>query len=211
MIWPKGPCIGSLFIAGVMIDENMDDKLRAIGVKDSKLLSHKRRVELEKEIRKIAKDVMIIKVMPEEIDAAVDSGDGFNLNWLEARKQAEIINELKPDRAIIDCPSPNISKYTEYLTKLLDNKDVGLVVEHKADKNFPSVAAASIVAKVEREKEVNEIEKMVDESIGSGYVSNKICQRFIKDNFEKYPKIFRKSWSTWKNHDHMKKQAKLDE
>ena len=65
MIWPKGPCIGSLFIAGVMIDENMDDKLRAIGVKDSKLLSHKRRVELEKEIRKIAKDVMIIKVMPE--------------------------------------------------------------------------------------------------------------------------------------------------
>lgn len=205
----RGPVVGSLFIAGVMIDESMDDKLREIGVKDSKLLSHKKRMALEKEIKKIAKNFKVIKVLPKEIDAAVDSDDGTNLNWLEARKQAEIINELKPDKAIIDCPSPNIRAYTEYLRRLLKNKDVELLVEHKADKNFFSCAAASIIAKCERENEVLEIEKMVGESIGSGYASNSICQKFLKNNFEKYPEIFRKSWISWKNHNNMKKQARL--
>ncbi len=207
----RGPVIGSLFVCGVMIDESMNDKLKEIGVKDSKLLTHKKRAELEKEIKKIAVAVKIVKVTPKEIDAAVANDSGFNLNWLEAHKQAEIINELKPDKAIIDCPSPNIKAYTAYLRNLLQNKDVELIVEHKADKNFPSVSASSIVAKVEREKEVEEIEKRVGESIGSGYPSNPTCQKFLKDNFEKYPDIFRKSWMPYKNHNNIKQQKKLGE
>lgn len=206
----RGPVIGSLFICGVLIDERMNDKLKGIGVKDSKLLSHKRRVELEKEIKKIAKKVKIIKLSPKEIDSAVDSDSGLNLNWLEAKKQAEIINELNPDKAIIDCPSPNCRAYGEYLKILLKNKNVVLTIEHKADKNYVVCGSASIIAKVEREKEVKEIEKMVGESIGSGYSSNQVCQKFLKHNFEKYPEIFRKSWVSWKNHNNMKKQAKLD-
>ncbi|MEW6063003.1 MAG: ribonuclease HII [Nanoarchaeota archaeon] len=207
----RGPCIGSMFIVGAMFDERDLAKLKSLGVKDSKLLVHKKRVELAEKIKKIAKKIKIVQVRPREIDKAVESKNGLNLNWLEALKQAEIINELKPDKAIIDCPSPNIKKYGEYLLNLLKNKKIELIVEHKADYKYIPVGAASIIAKVEREKEVKKIEKFVGESIGSGYSSNPICQEFIKHNIDKYPEIFRKSWMTYKAHKTAKSQKKLDE
>jgi len=205
----KGPVIGSLFICGTLFDEKDINKLKELGVKDSKLLPHRKRIELAKEIKKIAKKYKIIQVKPEEIDKAVNKEDGLNLNWLEAHKTAEIINELKPDKAIIDCPNPNIKKYKEYLLNLLKNKEIELIVEHRAEKYF-SVAASSILGKCAREKEMEQIQKKYGNT-GPGYTSNPITQKFVKENFDKYPEIFRKSWVTWKNHHNAKKQHKLDE
>src|SRR3989338_11087511 len=208
---PKGPCVGSLFLVGAMFNEEDVPKLKEIGVKDSKLLTHKKRKELSKEIEKLAVEIKIIQVKPKEIDEAVSDDNGFNLNWLEAKKQAEIINQLKPHKMIIECPSPNINAYTNYLKKLLDPElleTTQLVIEHRAEKHMP-VAAASIIAKCEREKEVEEIEKITKESIGSGYSSNPICQKFLKENFDKFQEIFRKSWISWKNHDEARKQKKI--
>ncbi|MBU2634285.1 MAG: ribonuclease HII [Nanoarchaeota archaeon] len=202
--------MGSLFISGILIDEKDIPKLKQIDVKDSKLLTHKKRVELEGKIKKIVKKHKTIKVTPNEIDDAVDGNNTLNLNWLEAHKSAEIINSLKPDKAILDCPSPNIEKYKNYIKKLLKNKDTELVVEHKADLNHRSVAAASILAKCAREKEVEQLKKKYG-NIGPGYPSNETTKEFIKENYNKHPEIFRKSWSTWKNIAQQKKQKKLGE
>ena len=133
----KGPVIGNLVIVGVLIEENNISKLEKMGVKDSKLLTHKKRIFLSEKIKKIAEKYKIIKIEPIEIDNAIDGDQSLNLNWLEAHKTAEIINELKPDKAIIDCPSPNIKKYKDYLIKLLDNKEIELIIEHHAEKHFP--------------------------------------------------------------------------
>jgi len=154
----RGPIIASMYLVGVLGDETVEEKFKQMGVKDSKLLTHKKRCLLEGKIKDLALKVKIIQVKPEEIDMAVDGGK-LNLNWLEAHKQAEIINELKPDKVIIDCPSPNIKKFKEYLLNLIEDKRVELVVEHKADKNYFIVGAASIIAKCEREKEVAELKK----------------------------------------------------
>ncbi len=208
----RGPVVGSLFIVGAMFNEEDLEKLNSAGAKDSKLLTHKKRKELAKLIEKLAVEIKIIKVTPKEIDEAVSDDNGFNLNWLEAKKQAEIINQLKPHKMIIDCPSPNIKAYTNYLRKLIDPKlleTLQLVIEHRAEKHMP-VAAASIIAKVHRENEVLEIEKVVGQSIGSGYPSNPVCQKFLKENFDKYPEFIRKSWSTFKNLDDQKKQKSLE-
>lgn len=206
----RGPVIGSLFVAGALFNEEDLDKLKELGVKDSKLLAHKKRIELSKKIIKIARDWKIIKVTPQEIDNAVDSDSkDMNLNWLEAHKQAELINSLKPDVAIIDCPSPNIKKFTEFLKNLLE-VECELIVEHKADLNFLPVAAASILAKCSREDEVEELKKKYG-NIGPGYTSNEITQKFIKENWEKHPEIIRHSWSTIKNHKNAKIQKSLDE
>lgn len=199
----RGPVIGSLVIAGVMVDEL---GWRVDGVKDSKLLSHKKRIELDKKIKKTSR-YKIIKISPQEIDNALFSRH-LNLNWLEAVKQAEIINALKPDKAIIDCPSPNCKKYTQYLKRLLKNKKTELIVEHKADMKYPVCSAASILAKVEREKEIAQLKKKYG-NIGPGYPSNPITQKFIKENWEKHPEIFRKSWITFKNHQKQKHQKRL--
>ena len=209
----RGPAVGSLFIVGAMFNEEDIEKLKEAGIKDSKLLTHKKRKELAKIIEKLAVEIKVIKVSPKEIDEAVLDDNGFNLNWLEAKKQAEIINQLKPHKMIIDCPSPNIKAYTNYLKKLIDPQlleTMQLVIEHRAEKFMP-VAAASIIAKCKREEEVLEIEKITGESIGSGYSSNPVCQNFLKENFDKYPEFIRKSWSTFKVLDNQKKQKSLEE
>jgi ribonuclease HII len=204
----RGPVIGSLFMAGVLIEEKDSVKLKKIGAKDSKLVKAQDRIPLSKEILKIAKNSKVIQVTPKEIDDAVKSED-MNLNWLEAQKVAEVINHLKPDKAIIDCPSPNLEAYSDYIKRYLSNPNIKLIVEHKADSNFPSVGAASVLAKIAREKDVAAIEKKVGESIGSGYPANKVCQKFLKKNYKKYPEIIRQSWASYKNIINEKHQKKL--
>jgi len=178
----RGPVIGPMIIAGVMIEDGREEMLGK--VRDSKLLRHKQRRILSKNIKKVSA-FEIIQIDPEEIDAALLS-DSLNLNWLEAHKQAEIINKLKPDVAIIDCPSPNRKKYTEYLRNLLKNPKIKLIVEYKADVNYPACSAASILAKEKREKEMKKIKKKYGKT-GPGYPANPITQKFIKENWEKHP------------------------
>ncbi len=209
----RGPVIGSMFIVGAMFEEGKLKELAKMGVKDSKMLTHPKRIALSVKIKEIAKKIKAIKVEPAEIDKAVNSEDGLNLNWLEALKQAEIINELKPDRVVIDCPSPNIKAYTNFLKEHINKSLLGkveLIVEHKADQNFLECSSASIIAKVMREEEVAELKKKYGE-IGPGYPSNPVTQKFIKENWEKHPEIFRKSWATWQNHKKAKGQKKIDE
>lgn len=191
----RGPVIGPMIMSGVMIDE---DKVESLGnARDSKLVSHKERVELDRDIRENKEvEYEVIVIDPEVIDGALLSEE-LNLNWLEAHKQAEIINKLKPDKAIIDCPSINVESFEKYLRVLLDNSKMELVVEHKADANYKVCAAASILAKVEREKQMDQIRSEVGDC-GPGYPSNRITQEFVKNNWNKYPKIFRKTWSTYK-------------
>ena len=190
-----------------MIDESKLNELNF--AKDSKLLTPKKREEFYKKIIKLA-DYKIVIVEPPEIDAALESQE-LNLNWLEAHKSAEIIIELCPDEAHIDCPSPNIERYKSYLKDLLKtNREVDLWVGHKMELKSKVVAAASIIAKVTRDNIIEEIKKKYGD-IGPGYMSNIITQKFLKENWEKHPEIFRKSWISWKNHKNHKEQKGLGE
>lgn len=194
----RGPVLGPLIMAGVLISKLDEEKLKEIGVKDSKLLTQEKREYLFNKIINISKSTRIIIIEPQEIDKAIFSEDHMNLNWLEAKKSAEIINEFKPTTVILDCPHTTPEKYKEYVTNLLKNKDIEIISEHKADVNYPVVSAASILAKVVREREMKKIKFKYGET-GPGYPANQITQKFIKENFEKHPEIFRKSWKTFKN------------
>ncbi|MDD5649509.1 MAG: ribonuclease HII [Candidatus Nanoarchaeia archaeon] len=205
----RGPIIGPMVMCGISIEEEEVPKLKKIKVKDSKLLTHKKRIELYEKINEIVKDFKIFIIYPEEIDSSVDSQIS-NLNKLEMIKTAQIINYLKPDKAIIDCPSPNIKKYTEEIKVYLKEKPE-LIIEHKADVNHPECSAASIIAKVIREEEVEKIKKQYNIDFGSGYMSDPKTQKFLEENFhkEELHKIFRKSWLPFKNH--VNKQKNLSE
>ncbi len=203
----RGPVLGSLVIAGVTLDEKDLDKLETLGVKDSKLLTKEKREELFEKIKELVLEYKIIKVSPSEIDHVLEKTSS-NLNWLEADKSIEIIDSFKEvDKAIIDCPSSNCEKYENYVKKSLNN-DVELVVEHKADFNYLIVAAASILAKVVRDREMEEIKKKYGDC-GPGYPSNSITMKFVRENIDKYPEIFRRSWATFKREKGVKKQKSL--
>ncbi len=194
----KGPILGPLVLAAVAIEEKNLKKLESLpNLKDSKLLTPKQREILFKEIIKLAKIYKILTINPNEIDEAIDGENELNLNWLEAQKSAQLINELNPDHVFIDCPSPNIPAYTAYLQNIIDTK-TEIICKHKAETLFKLVAAASILAKVTRDKEIKEIQKNIKEKIGSGYLTDKITQEFLQNNYQQYPNIIRKSWITYK-------------
>jgi len=198
----RGPLIGPMILAGVLVTKSQDSQLKKKGVTDSKLLLHEKRVQLSEIIKTNSESYFITKATPEEIDSSIKSG--INLNTLEAMKAAEIINALNKKKeqvkVIIDCPSVNTNAWRKKLlefVKHIDNLEV--ICEHKADFNYASVSAASILAKVEREKEVEKIKKEYG-NIGSGYPSDPYTKEFLKTHGKRLENsgIFRKSWATWK-------------
>jgi ribonuclease HII len=203
----RGPLIGPMVLAGVMVKEENLPILKKLNVKDSKLHTPKQREALFKQIIEIT-DYYITISTPEEIDAALNNPD-LNLNKLEAIKTAEIINNLKPDKAIIDLPSNNKEAYQEYLESHIKNKTI-LQLEHKADENYPVCSAASILAKVTRDKEIKKLQEKYGD-LGSGYPSDPTTQKFLKSHWEKYPEIFRKTWATYKKVANSKKQKTLSD
>jgi ribonuclease HII len=208
----RGPILGPLVLAAVAIEDKDLKKLEKIKiVKDSKLLSPKQREEAYKKIVKVIKEYKIIIVSPQEIDEAVESDKGMNLNWLEAHKTAEMINQLKPDDAFIDCPSNNIQAYTAYLKNIVKNSKTNLICRHKADVLFKVVSAASILAKVTRDAELAKLQKEIPIKLGSGYLTDPITQEFLEKYHEMYPDIIRKSWITYKRLLEKKNQQQLSE
>ena len=214
----RGPLIGPMILAGVLMEKKDEKKFKSLGVTDSKLLNHAQRIQLEKEIKSKVISYEIVKSSPDEIDDAVES---INLNTLEAKKAAEVINIINKGKyhnqkinIIIDCPSNNILSWKNTLIKFIKYKDnLDIKCEHKADFNHPSVSAASILAKCVREEEVAKIKEKYKYcgDTGSGYPSDPNTIEFLKKNGKKLENsgIFRKSWSTWKSLFPGKKQATL--
>lgn len=201
----RGPVIGPMVIAGIVIDEKDLHKLKEFGVKDSKLLTPKQRELIYTKLIKEVKRYKVVKIPPEEVDKYVFS-ETTNLNFLEADKMAEVINALRPDQVIVDCPSNNKKAFASYLESKLSVK-TSLRCEHKADRDFLIVGASSIIAKTIREREVDLLKKRLG-SIGSGYPSDEITKKFLKENWNKHPEIFRHSWSTYQEFSQGKKSKK---
>ncbi len=198
----RGPILGPMFLAGVLINNEDEKKLKDLGARDSKLIQHSERVKLALEIHKIVLASHIAESSPKEIDQAVET---INLNTLEAKKAAEIINKLNIEKekikVIIDCPSVNTVTWKKTLEKYISHKNnLDIHCEHKADFNYPVVGAASILAKVARERAVEIIKEQFG-NIGSGYPSDPYTKAFLEKNKEmlKTTDIVRKSWATWKN------------
>ncbi len=198
----RGPVIGPMILSGVLIKKDQEKKLKDIGAKDSKLLTHPQRIALELEIKKLVMKYHIVQATPAEIDEAVFSGT--NLNTLEARKMAEVINALNDGKSeikvIVDCPSINTKKWREKLLSFIKNKsNLTVICEHKADFNHSVVSAASILGKVVREEEVAKIKEKYGNT-GSGYPADPFTKTFLREKGKELADsgIFRKSWATWK-------------
>jgi ribonuclease HII len=166
------------------------------------MLSIKRIYLLEREIIKSSNNFKVIKLSAEEIDNRFENGK--NLNYLELDNMAEIANNLAGETVVIDSPSRNTEKIRLYLSKKI--KDKKIIAENYADKNHIEVSAASIIAKANREREVEKIKKELGYDFGSGYPSDPKTIQFIKIiteneriNQEPYKKFVRKTWNTVKN------------
>lgn len=134
----RGPLVGAVVAAAVVLDPNKPIE----GLMDSKKLSEKKRERLYNEILEKAIGVAVGRAEAEEID---------KINILQASllamKRAVEGLECAVDHVVVDgnhCPSLTVS--------------VEAVI--KGDMTIPAISAASIVAKVTRDREMLELDKV---------------------------------------------------
>lgn len=211
--------LGPLTISIVSIKKSKEMKLSNIGVRDSKMLTPRKRTFLYDEITSLADEVRLYKIGNEEIDRAIATG--ISLNSLEALNFARLIDTLntQPDRLFLDSPDVVPERFglrvglfskKNIRIKGLDvqgvqpindgekKKPILIIAEHKADVRYPVVSAASIIAKVERDAEIERIQDKLGMDIGSGYPSDKVTIDAIRANLnnEKMAKFIRQRWKT---------------
>jgi ribonuclease HII len=187
----RGSMIGPLVIAGLVIEKSKTKILTEFGVRDSKKLSPLARQKLYGKIIKLADDYTISKITPHQIDAHVLN---HKLNHLEASHMARVIKKLQPTISYVDSCDVNEKRFGQELGRLA--KTGRIRSYHHADSTFVVVSAASIIAKVTRDRTIAKLNKKYD--LGSGYPSDEKTVRFVRNWFFEHgqmPDFVRKSWA----------------
>jgi ribonuclease HII len=197
----RGPIIGPLVVAGVLVPKEQQMALKALGARDSKLLTPGLRTQLNAKIRATVTKVSLVEAQPAEIDDCVLHGGRLRrLNYLEARMMANVLSDLAPQEAYVDASDVNESRYGSDIREFLPQnlKGMHIISEHHADRTFPVVSAASIIAKVRRDALVENLHTQYGD-FGSGYITDPKTMSFLRvwrQTHHEYPPIVRMSWKT---------------
>ncbi len=187
----KGAVLGPLVIAGVCCDS--DEECRELGARDSKTLSPDRREALYEVIRgRFPTAISILDAR--DVDRALSI---MTINERLARAHAAVLQYLRPDTAYVDACDVNAARHGRTMRRFLVHKCV-LVTEHKADDLHPVVGAASIIAKVVRDREMAILRSQFG-PLGSGYPSDPETRRYLEQYIADHhhpPPFARRSWQT---------------
>lgn len=193
----RGPMIGPMIVCGVLVDPSDLSVLQEMGVKDSKVLSPKRRSELSRGIQKLAKRVAVRRVTASRIDLLRNRGT--TLNEIEVREFALVLRTLRPEIAYLDAADVNPDRFRDLVVKRmqLQPERLRVVSEHKADSKYVVVSAASVVAKVERDAAIEVLHSRYGD-FGSGYPSDPKTVEFVRgvvNRDEDLPDFVRATWA----------------
>jgi len=186
----RGSVLGPLVIAGISIEQKNIKQLVKIGVKDSKQLSPQLREKLYEQILSLVEGYHVAKIPPKTIDKSVSKN---LLNQLEANYMAKVIKKLQASSSYVDSCDVNPKRFGLYISNLA--KTGKIISSHHADRRYPVVSAASIIAKVNRDREIEKLRK--NHALGSGYPSDPKTMKFIKEWVSQngdVPIFVRKSW-----------------
>ncbi|QQG49515.1 MAG: ribonuclease HII [archaeon] len=191
--------VGPLVVAGVSVSRRGEELLKEIGVRDSKSLSPRRREHLYGEILKVSERVHWEEIPPGEIDRVVRTGRKYRkLNYLEAQYFARVIDELGAPRVTVDAADAVPERFGNVISDHL-RKPCAVLSLHRADRNFAEVSAASIVAKVLRDRSIERLKDGLGD-FGSGYPSDPATRVFFSERMRRgapLPDFARGSWKTW--------------
>jgi len=193
----RGPLLGPMVVTGVSLPERRLPELLHAGVRDSKDLTPQARRLLAELIEKLSSHVVVVLVPPRLIDSV-------NLNELEENTIIFIIERLYSvaraggcslRRVYVDAVGP-----PERLEKRLrEATGLEVVVSPKADARYLPVSAASIIAKVARDAEVEKLRRLYGVR-GSGYPTDPETLAWLREAYQRSPDrppdYIRASWGT---------------
>jgi ribonuclease HII len=185
--------LGPIIVAGICVSKKSISEMIKKGIKDSKLLTPKKRQILFGHVVSIAESICICRINIAEIDFHVFKN---NLNTLEAEAMAITISNMKSDKTYVDSCDVNPSRYQRTISSFLKRNSTKLISMHHADKLNVVVSGASIIAKVIRDSEITKIRVKYGD-IGSGYPSDKKTIEFVRQWFRQkneIPPFARRSW-----------------
>ena len=185
----RGSVLGPLVIAGIVIKQTKVNQLKKQGIRDSKKLTPLARERLYKIIINIVDNYYVTRISPKIIDKSVFN---HSLNHLEARYMAKVISKLSPSIAFVDSCDVNPRRFGKEISKLTFRSKIKSY--HHADSKFVVVSAASILAKVSRDRAITKLKKKYN--IGSGYPSDPKTKAFVKKSIKRNEPLtfIRKSW-----------------
>lgn len=202
----RGPVLGPLVIACAITDD--EGMLRQLGVKDSKALTPAARERMAPELQRKLAGVCVLTVNAARLDSLMGER---TLNEIEVSMFGEAtltaarnVGIARLDVLQVDAADTNAAAFGGYVRQVLEIMDpefqVGDVVsEHKADTRYPAVGAASILAKVERDRQVRKISEEAGVDVGSGYPSDPVTKQFLRDYISAngdVPPFCRRAWQT---------------
>lgn len=170
----RGPVIGPLVVAGVA---GRPDQIPD-GVDDSKRLRPDRRERLATCIQASPLTVAVRTITAEELNQRMDGGE--NLNLIETHAFADVLRALNPEQAIVDQVGPDEDAFAKELSTCI-GQACSITARAGADASDPMVAAASILAKVERDDAIARIAERLQADVGSGYPSDPVTRDFLED------------------------------
>jgi len=207
----RGCVIGPLVLCRAGCERSQEKELLKLGVKDSKRLSAKAREALEAPVRELC-DIKTHHLSAVQITHKMDS---LNLNDIEAEAIGEMLSDAPPNSQVfIDSPDNVPIKFAARVQRLFHATPARagaaparasvlphLVCENKAEDRYPVVAAASIIAKVERDREIEKIKKIVGHDFNSGYTSDPITIAYLARHAqdEVLRPYIRWKWATMEN------------
>ncbi len=211
----RGPVLGPMVMAIVACEQKDVDFLNQIGVKDSKLLTLAKRNKFSRIIKQRLAHA-IIKVSPVDVDKSL-ANPNSSLNDLEAYTSGKLIRRIIEKQSIkniiLDLPSKNKEDYVQKVRSQLKfpANAIPIKAEYKADLNYVQVAAASILAKVARDKAMATLSKKLNLSLGSGYPADATTIHCLHEHFDKLKKekLVRLEWKTTKEFLEKKRQTTL--
>ncbi len=188
----RGPVLGPMVAAAVAVG---DGESLPRGIDDSKRLTSTRREALAAALAEHDGIEIGIAIVPvERID-----DPGTDMNTLTVEAQTEAVDAAVDDGAsgVLDACDTDPERFARRVDERLSTV-VSMIAEHGADAKHPIVAAASVVAKVERDARVKALEEEYG-PVGSGYPSDPATREFLARVVEEtgeLPACARRSWST---------------
>jgi ribonuclease HII len=183
----RGPAIGPLVVCAFSIKKSERKYLDDLGVQDSKKMSKKRReLVYEKLMAKSEEHEWGIGVEtchPADIDKWMETG---TLNSLEVELFANAIKRAGVASSDVNCLSldacdVNEERFGRNVSEVLGSNwdECKIDSRHKMDSNDVLVGAASIIAKVNRDKEISILSRNEGLDLGSGYPSDQVTKHAI--------------------------------
>ncbi|XP_055333333.1 ribonuclease H2 subunit A-like isoform X2 [Paramacrobiotus metropolitanus] len=206
----RGPVLGPMVYGACYVAKKSEGLLSSVKVADSKTLTEEQRNQCFANLHAGADNFgwMAQILSPAVISKCMLSRAKYNLNAISHDSAMFLIQSvLDLEIRVAGVYLDTVGDPSKYQAKLRDRFPhiPDIVVSKKADSLFPVVSAASIVAKVCRDKALREWkfregEKfLADLNYGSGYPSDPETKRFLdqfRDHVFGYPQLIRFSWST---------------